>query len=145
MGLIDRHIDEPELFARPQNPQQQSALPPAPAPPVVPALPPFVGPGVPPPQYFAHSGSRQRGQSSGSSGSGRRRKKRKKERKYRNPPHPLENTFDEQLAYFLSLDYEDYVQWWKRHGAVNPGPSLPPGASPPPAPMALPPPPVAAG
>ena len=42
------------------------------------------------------------------------------------PPHPLEDGFDKQVEFFLAMQYEDYVEWWKRFGASSPGPAPPP-------------------
>lgn len=152
--LIDRHIDDPESFA-PREPLRQpvpGVLPGAGQSPYAlgapagytngapgsayPALP-GAGVAAPPTQFGrmlalpAPGGSKQPRRSS-SSASGdednqRRKKKRRRERKYRHAPHPLLAGFEEHLDYFLSMDYDDYIQWFKRHGSVAPGPTAPPG------------------
>jgi len=76
-------------------------------------------------------------QSSSESGSDRRKKKKKKKRKH--APHPLTAGFEEQVEFFLSLDHEDYVRWWRRHSPKSPGPTPPPGM------LHLPPPSIAGG
>jgi len=128
--LIDKHVDNPESFAQSQatssssspgasgaGSSKPSASPPGPySLPVGPYLPPNTG-----------SGRRLGSRSSSSSGSsGRHRKRRKRERKKKGP-HPLESTFEEQIEFFLGLDYDEYVEWWKRFGSVSPGPTNPPG------------------
>lgn len=140
-GLIDRHIDDPESFPPPEDSQRMRAPPgqPGQGPPAVPGanatsmgaapqgmygLPtaPFLPPG---------SGISRRPCSRSSSGSsGRHRKRRKRERKSRRAPHPLEDSFEEQIKFFLSLDYDGYVAWWNRFGAVSAGPTPPPGSAP---------------
>jgi len=108
-GLIDKHINEPEKFAAQPPPWQAPA--------------PTGWPGAGPQGSHAFPGAKSRDDSSGSEG---RRRKRRRDRKYRHAPHALEDGFDKQVAYFLSLDYEEYMEWWKRYGAVSPGPTQPP-------------------
>lgn len=151
--LIDRHIDDPESFPKQPEAWQRHSPPRAPSLPVVAAvaspgnlLPGMVhpGPGIFPAVKDDDSCS------SGSVSRRRRRKRRRQERKLRQPPHPMTSSFDEQLQYFLSLDYDDYVEWWKVYGAVSPGPTPPPDKLlpgqksvvmlPPPPPIARPPP-----
>jgi hypothetical protein len=52
--------------------------------------------------------------------------KRRKIQHTLHPPHPLEDGFDKQVEFFLAMQYEDYVEWWKRFGASSPGPAPPP-------------------
>eukprot|EP00928_Gymnodinium_smaydae_P007953 TRINITY_DN1284_c1_g7_i1.p1 TRINITY_DN1284_c1_g7~~TRINITY_DN1284_c1_g7_i1.p1 ORF type:complete len:446 (-),score=95.47 TRINITY_DN1284_c1_g7_i1:180-1412(-) len=161
-GLIDRHIDEPESFEPSpqerlaQQPPPVQALP-APSPQATPAttaalpppLPPAplgpygasrVPPGSAPIVVRKRSPSADSGADGDAEAGGRRRKKRRSERKYKNAPHPVAASFDDQIAYFLSLDYEDYAEWWRRHGAVAPGPALPAPTLPMPAPPSAAPP-----
>eukprot|EP00434_Breviolum_minutum_P001406 symbB.v1.2.001236.t1/scaffold63.1/size477159/7 len=49
-----------------------------------------------------------------------------KRRKSHHAPHPLEDGFDKQVDFFLNMQYEDYVEWWKHYGASSPGPAPPP-------------------
>lgn len=49
-----------------------------------------------------------------------------KRRKFQHAPHPLEDGFEKQVDFFLSMQYEDYVEWWKHYGASSPGPTPPP-------------------
>mmetsp|Transcript_786 Transcript_786/g.1967 ORF Transcript_786/g.1967 Transcript_786/m.1967 type:complete len:301 (-) Transcript_786:76-978(-) len=99
-ALIDKHIDEPESFPvrREVVPTWQMSWP-LPAP----------GPGP------VGTTASERSESEGT--------RRKRRRKLRNAPHALEDGFDKQVEYFLSLDYQDYLEWWKRSGAVSPGPA----------------------
>eukprot|EP00931_Biecheleriopsis_adriatica_P050135 TRINITY_DN29016_c0_g1_i1.p1 TRINITY_DN29016_c0_g1~~TRINITY_DN29016_c0_g1_i1.p1 ORF type:complete len:293 (+),score=58.21 TRINITY_DN29016_c0_g1_i1:49-927(+) len=102
-GLIDRHIDDPDSFPAPRRPEASGQA----------WQPPLQSPQLP---------ASGRDSSSGSEGH-KSKRKRRRERKYRHAPHPLEDGFDKQVEFFLSLDYEDYVEWWQRFGAVSPGPA----------------------
>lgn len=97
-AIIDKHIDEPESFPVrhevPASLWQTSWAAPFPATPGFPT---------------------ERAESEGT--------RRKRRRKLRNAPHALEDGFDEHVEYFLGMDYEDYVEWWKRSGAIGPGPA----------------------
>lgn len=121
-GLIDRHIDDPDSFPKPEA--QPTSTP---APPEV-QLPQLYsldhGPASIPPAVSRSSRSRSRS----------RGRRRKREKKYRRAPHPLEATFDEQVDFFLSLDFDDYVEWFRRFAAFSPGPTPPPGCPAPPPP-----------
>jgi len=85
---------------------------------------------------------------SGGSEDGKRRKRRKKDKKSRQPPHPLATSFEDQVVFFETMDYEEYCEWFERYGAVSPGPTPPPGTvpngsaaiPPPPGPHMVPPP-----
>lgn len=134
-GLIDRHIDDPGSFPQrppPGRPPMQMQPPPG-APPGATA-PYHSGQGQLPygaPMPSMPTGARPRGSSSSGSEDGRRhRKRRRRDRKFRHPPHPLASDFDEQLEFFLSMDYEDYVDWWRRYSGGSPGPLPPPGMPP---------------
>mmetsp|Transcript_12611 Transcript_12611/g.28257 ORF Transcript_12611/g.28257 Transcript_12611/m.28257 type:complete len:361 (-) Transcript_12611:72-1154(-) len=127
-SIIDRHIDDPQSFQAapqpatnraadaPQQPRSESsggrvtAATPNPVrqEPVLALMPP--GP-------------------ADSSESGPWTKRRKREKHYRNAPNPLTASFDEQLSYFLDLEYEEYIEWWQRRGTANPGPTAPPGSN----------------
>lgn len=104
-GLIDRHVDEPQSFQR-ERPRSRSrgrySL--MQSQPVASTLP---GDFVP------------RSRSRSSESAGRKNQKR--------TPHPLNATFEEQVEFFLGMDYEDYMRWWSTHSAKNPGPTAPPG------------------
>lgn len=149
--LIDRHIDEPDSFQRSPDPskmQAPSMLALPPPPPVLPPVPPGPwGASAVPPGARPITAQGAREASSGSSGGSaedlrQRRKRRRRERRgARLPPEPTLVPFDDQVAYFASLDYVDYVQWWRRHGAAAPGPALPAAGfapGPPPLPAGLP-------
>jgi len=151
-GIIDRHIDNPGSFPQRPPPGRPGCGGCGAAPQMQPlsGAPPGFGAGegppapygaMPPPQAAA---ARPRGSSSGSgSEDGRRhRKRRRRDRKHRHPPHPLVADFDEQLEFFLDMDYEDYIEWFRRYGGGNPGPTPPPGVMPNsmPAPMGMVPP-----
>eukprot|EP00929_Paragymnodinium_shiwhaense_P040681 TRINITY_DN21207_c0_g1_i1.p1 TRINITY_DN21207_c0_g1~~TRINITY_DN21207_c0_g1_i1.p1 ORF type:complete len:361 (+),score=73.18 TRINITY_DN21207_c0_g1_i1:68-1150(+) len=118
--LIDKHIDEPEAFRPPPAPVQQ---------PVPAALPPVPIVGPPPGAVLPRARSR-----SLSREAERRRGKR------RRAPEPYGTSFEQQLEYFLGLDYAGYLSWWQKHGAVCPGPTFKAGPT---ALVPLPPPPSA--
>lgn len=131
-GLIDRHIDAPESFAaarpRSRSRGRQGSMHPesfyvssSPMP-GYPGGYHVYGQGMPPGQAMT-AGPKPRASSSESESE--RRKKKKKRRKH--APHPLTAGFDEQVEYFLGLDYEEYVSWWRRHSMRSPGPTPPPG------------------
>lgn len=134
-GLIDRHIDDPMSFqAPPQRPRSRSrermqALEMQPHGWVPPPMPGYPGSFQAPPAAASAmpSAPGQKRASSSESGSDRRKKKKKKKRKH--APHPLTAGFDEQVEFFLGCDYEDYVQWYRRHATKSPGPTPPPGTA----------------
>lgn len=148
-GLIDRHIDEPDSFRatqprvqQPRGPSPIRMQPPQGQPPVqstngTAASSPAAYSSLAAAQVPVTGRSTAKIRQSSSSNSSsldsagnrkRRRKRRREERKHRHAPHPLTADLDKQLDFFLSLDYEDYVKWWKRFGTVNPGPLMPMGA-----------------
>lgn len=113
--LIDRHIDEPDSFAPPQAPVSH---PPAAT---VPAL-------LADPVDAVSLPTAGKASDRGKDGSARSRsRKRRREKRYRKAPHALDSSLEEQLEYFLTLDFEDYCEWWDRYGSVDPGPIPPPG------------------
>lgn len=100
-ALIDRHVDEPQSFP---SERQRSRSRGRHSQPVASSLP-------------AHFIPRSRSRSIESAG----RKNNKR------TPHPLYAAFEEQVEFFLSMDYEEYTKWWSTHSAKNPGPTAPPG------------------
>jgi len=145
-GLIDRHVDAPESFPveRPRSPPREAprALQMQPhsgyAASGMPGYAGAYGQGQglhPATAAITPYGQKQpRASSSDSEG----RKKKKKRRKH--APHPLTAGFDEQVEFFVSLDYEEYLSWWRRHAAKSPGPTPPPGTEhlgPPPGPPSM--------
>lgn len=111
-GIIDKHVDDPASFAANQlsNSHGQWRL----------------WPGQ---QQVDGSRSRSCSSCSGNSG-GRPHRKKHRQAKCPEAPNPHTADMEEQLAFFLGLDFEEYVEWWKQFGAVHPGPVLPPSLVP---------------
>mmetsp|Transcript_38651 Transcript_38651/g.70344 ORF Transcript_38651/g.70344 Transcript_38651/m.70344 type:complete len:364 (+) Transcript_38651:152-1243(+) len=125
-GIIDRHIDDPQSFqAAPQPVAPHRAA----------EMPRSGTSGGRTTSVASHPQRQQEDMlalmppGAADVESGPRTKRRKREKHYRNAPDPLTASFDEQLAFFLDLEYEEYVEWWQRRGSANPGPTAPPGSN----------------
>jgi len=111
-SIIDKHVDDPASFTASQLPNSR------------------VQSGLRSGQPIDGSRSRSCSNSSRNSG-GRPHRKKHKQLRCPQAPNPHMADFDEQLAFFLSLNFEEYIEWWKQYGAVHPGPVLPPSLVPP--------------
>lgn len=101
-GLIDRHVDDPQNFStdRPRSRSRDRSI--------ISTLPINFVP-------------KPRSSSSESESAENRTQKRR-------TPHPLSANFEEQVDFFLNMDYAEYVRWWAKHGGTNPGPAPPLGS-----------------
>jgi len=131
-GIIDRHINDPQSFERERSRSRGRDGAAQHIPPATPAIALYPQPygGAPsgpaclasePGPAAGASGVATRRSSSGSDE--RHRKRRKKDKRTRHAPRPLTSSFEEHLEFFLELDYDAYVHWWKKRGASCPGPA----------------------